>query len=355
MNKNETITKLITLGIDSKKAMNGDLKGINLVGVNLRGADLRETDLRGSTLTRITLAEANLTRANLGGTILDRANLAGADLKEVNLIGANLIGTDLRGVKNIAWNQDIIAEILRQKSKGNIRIELFACYLLIRRDLCPDDYIKVLNKEFYDIKKEVLKILCTDPAWKFKEVYKKTNVALDKNEELILMKEGVMNKKEATPYPNDIEALLSAIGEFKKEIIKEERDSFIRVQELLSLIDNNIARIEKLQNSNEYTLAPLDIGGINKGIRRVINRIAVSGIEGIEAAVPGDIGPFTIFVSHYFNDGTQTTKVIQKNGVGLLEFDSINKAKKWIKEQNGKDFYILHRESVRPNYKIIQI
>jgi len=201
----------------------------------------------------------------------------------------------------------------------------------------------------------VLKILCTDPAWKFKEVYKKTNVALDKNEELILMKEGVMNKKEATPYPNDIEALLSAIGEFKKEIIKEERDSFIRVQELLSLIDNNIARIEKLQNSNEYTLAPLDIGGINKGIRRVINRIAVSGIEGIEAAVPGDIGPFTIFVSHYFNDGTQTTKVIQKNGVGLLEFDSINKAKKWIKEQNGKDFYILHRESVRPNYKIIQI
>jgi len=36
MNKNETITKLITLGIDSKKAMNGDLKGINLVGVNLR-------------------------------------------------------------------------------------------------------------------------------------------------------------------------------------------------------------------------------------------------------------------------------------------------------------------------------
>ncbi len=74
----------------------GDLRGLNLSGVNLRGADLsyanlREVDLSGADLREVYLNEADLSGANLSG-----ANLQGASLIKAYLIKANLQSANLQ-------------------------------------------------------------------------------------------------------------------------------------------------------------------------------------------------------------------------------------------------------------------
>ncbi len=97
-------------------------------GADLRGADLRGADLRG----------ANLSGANLSG-----ANLSGADLSGAYLSGANLSGADLRGAF-INWqSHDLIAELLRQWAKDNVQRRMIAGLILISRDWCWKDLLKL--------------------------------------------------------------------------------------------------------------------------------------------------------------------------------------------------------------------
>ena len=71
----------------AKGAVNADLRGRSLAGLDLSGIDF----------TGANLCEAILTGANLASANLSRAALAGANLEGVNLTGAILDGADLKG------------------------------------------------------------------------------------------------------------------------------------------------------------------------------------------------------------------------------------------------------------------
>ena len=80
----------------------GDLRGVRLMGaglygVNLTGADLTYAILTGTNLSSSSLIDATLTNVNLTG-----ARLVGADLTLARLEGAILIGADLTNVINLS-------------------------------------------------------------------------------------------------------------------------------------------------------------------------------------------------------------------------------------------------------------
>ena len=85
MNRQETIDRLVVLGIPKDKAEVFNLEGASLVGANLVVANL---------------VGANLVGANLVGAYLMGANLEGASLVGANLVGTNLVGANLVGAKH---------------------------------------------------------------------------------------------------------------------------------------------------------------------------------------------------------------------------------------------------------------
>jgi uncharacterized protein YjbI with pentapeptide repeats len=98
-------------------AVNPDLSGANLSGVNLAGAvlaeadlsranlsaavldrtDLTKTNLSMANLTGASLGDADASEARLGGAFLGAADLSRATLRSADLSGANLGGAYLRG------------------------------------------------------------------------------------------------------------------------------------------------------------------------------------------------------------------------------------------------------------------
>jgi len=79
-----------------------NLKGVHLEGANLNSAVLKRADLTEAHLQKASLISANceqtdLKRANLEEAMLWKANLAGADLRGAKVGHSSLIGVDLQG------------------------------------------------------------------------------------------------------------------------------------------------------------------------------------------------------------------------------------------------------------------
>ncbi len=171
----EVIVQSVEKGVNLQYA---DLRGVNLEGVNLNGANLEGAYLNGANLEGTYLNGAklngaklhsgyfrdvyfrsgNLSSAYFNGANLNGANLfntyfRGADLRDVNLHGANLNGadfhgTDLRGVNlvdaRLNWqSHDLIAEILRQASGDDVEKLKIAGLVLILRDWCYRDFLRL--------------------------------------------------------------------------------------------------------------------------------------------------------------------------------------------------------------------
>jgi len=118
------------------------MAGADLAGANLAGADLAGAYLAGANLARANLARANLARAYLAGANLARAYLAGA-----NLDGANLDGANLAGIKVNWTSHDLIAEILRRWAKDSIPRRMIAGLILVSRDWCWPQFLKINHPE----------------------------------------------------------------------------------------------------------------------------------------------------------------------------------------------------------------
>ena len=120
-----------------------DLAGPGLYRANLARADLRGADLAGADLARANLAGADLYRANLAGADLYRADLARADLARADLHRANLAGANLRGA-SLSWiSHDLTAELLFRAAGDNVELRKIAGLILVSRDWCWDDFIKI--------------------------------------------------------------------------------------------------------------------------------------------------------------------------------------------------------------------
>jgi hypothetical protein len=81
----------------------GDLRGVNLEGLNLKafdfsGANLTDARFFGSDLTDARFVASNLTEADMKGAVLTAANLHGAILEGTDLRGAHLEKAKLTGV-----------------------------------------------------------------------------------------------------------------------------------------------------------------------------------------------------------------------------------------------------------------
>jgi uncharacterized protein YjbI with pentapeptide repeats len=115
---------LFFANLNGANLMQANLQGANLflanlqktilVGANLAEATLCAANLDAANLTQANLCQATLCAANLEGADLTQANLYQADLSDANLnkvilIQAKLQGTDLRGVKNLEYQQIISA------------------------------------------------------------------------------------------------------------------------------------------------------------------------------------------------------------------------------------------------------
>ena len=79
------------------KNMRGNLKDIDLRGLDLSCADLRSVDLSNTDLTYAILSNTDLRSVDLSNTDLTYADLSYTDLRGANLIDANLSYTDLKG------------------------------------------------------------------------------------------------------------------------------------------------------------------------------------------------------------------------------------------------------------------
>jgi len=139
----ELIQKAITAGANLRGA---NLRGANLRGANLSGADLRGANLSDANLYDANLYGANLSDANLYGANLRGANLYGANLSDANLYGANLRGANLSGANlrgiTVAWSShQVISELLRREAAGDLQKEMLAGYILLRTDLCWENFL----------------------------------------------------------------------------------------------------------------------------------------------------------------------------------------------------------------------
>ena len=129
--------------------------GANLDGANLRGANLVRANLVRANLDWANLRRANLDGANLDGANLDGANLDGANLDGANLDGANLDGANLDGANlrranldgaKINWTSHaLVAEILRRAADGDIERRKFAGLVLISRDWCWAEFLRMTS------------------------------------------------------------------------------------------------------------------------------------------------------------------------------------------------------------------
>lgn len=92
-----SVSKNVTLLLDTKRCYDCDLKGADLSGKNLEDADLEGADLAGSKLVGVDLENSNLKAADFSGADLRNANLKGADLYKAKLSNADLTGANLEG------------------------------------------------------------------------------------------------------------------------------------------------------------------------------------------------------------------------------------------------------------------
>lgn len=148
MNKDELLEKYH----NGERDFSGvDLHGADLSGVDLSGVDLSGTDLSGAILSGAILYRADLPGANLYGADLHDADLYRADLSDANLHGAYLYGANLSSANlhgaylssaRLNWfAHNLIAEILRQASGEDIEKCEVAGFILIRHDLCWEDFL----------------------------------------------------------------------------------------------------------------------------------------------------------------------------------------------------------------------
>jgi hypothetical protein len=131
-----------------------NLSGADLSGAYLSRAYLSGANLSGADLSRAYLSGADLSRANLSGADLSRAYLSGADLSRANLSGANLSGADLSGAylsgaylsgAYLNWtSHDVVSQLLFREAKGDIERERWAGWILLRRDLCWEGFLKAI-------------------------------------------------------------------------------------------------------------------------------------------------------------------------------------------------------------------
>jgi hypothetical protein len=105
-------------------AIDIDLSGANLFGINLRQAYLSGANLFGINLIVTDLSGANLSGANLSGADLSEANLNGANLSEANLSRANALRTKFNKEEQITiyrqHNTDLM-EIIKLKASQPIQ------------------------------------------------------------------------------------------------------------------------------------------------------------------------------------------------------------------------------------------
>lgn len=96
------MTSLVRVNLRRAYLLRADLRASSLVEADMQGAFLIQADLRGANVRAAQLQEANLTGAdlsntNLSGADFHQANLSGADLHGSLLIGTQLSGADLSG------------------------------------------------------------------------------------------------------------------------------------------------------------------------------------------------------------------------------------------------------------------
>jgi hypothetical protein len=126
-------TNLSRADLSSAKLRGADLRGADLSRANLRSADLRGADLRG----------ANIRGANIRSADLRGADLSGADLRSADLSRADLRGADLSGAMINFQSHDLLAEILLDAASTDIERRKVAGLILVSRDLCWDDFIRI--------------------------------------------------------------------------------------------------------------------------------------------------------------------------------------------------------------------
>ena len=149
--KNKFTNKVIASGetlIDAINNCNKELKYADLWGTDLHGTDLQGTDLRGADLHGTDLHGTDLRDADLRGADLQGTDLRDADLRDADLRGADLQGTDLRDADltniKINWmSHDLITEILRQNAKNDIIKRQIAGLILVSKDWCWEDFLKI--------------------------------------------------------------------------------------------------------------------------------------------------------------------------------------------------------------------
>jgi uncharacterized protein YjbI with pentapeptide repeats len=126
----------MTMTIEIRNRFSGEVLKIVDVAV-LRDAYLSGADLHG----------ADLHGADLHGADLHGADLSGADLRDAYLRGAYLRGAYLRGA-DLNWqSHDLIAEILRQNSGGEISKLKVAGLILVCRENCWNDFMMIDDSE----------------------------------------------------------------------------------------------------------------------------------------------------------------------------------------------------------------
>ena len=80
---------------------------------------------------------------------LEKLVMRGANLDGANLDGANLRGANLGGA-NLDWqSHDLIAEILRRAAGANIEKRKVAGLILISRDWCWSDFLKLNDDSLF--------------------------------------------------------------------------------------------------------------------------------------------------------------------------------------------------------------
>jgi hypothetical protein len=119
------------------------LQDADLQGADLQGADLQDAYLQGADLRGADLQGACLRGADLRGAYLRGVDLRGACLRGADLRGAYLRGADLRGADLGFTSHDLIAEILRRAAGDDMAKLKVAGYILICRDQCWSDFLKL--------------------------------------------------------------------------------------------------------------------------------------------------------------------------------------------------------------------
>ena len=122
-NPNLEKTSLFNTNLEGANLLNAKLKGAilswaklegtNLINANLKEANLGNANLEGADLRMAKLEGAILRNANLEGAVLDDAKLEGANLSDANINNIDILytdlrGADLRGAKNVVFDQTLI-------------------------------------------------------------------------------------------------------------------------------------------------------------------------------------------------------------------------------------------------------